>query len=70
MSAILHNYSMEYCKHLRISSFECATLTQSALYLTCECALIGTRRSLSATGILRVDSRQLRTGVWSGSGAL
>jgi len=27
-------------------------------------------RSLSATGILRVDSRQLRTGVWSGSGAL
>ncbi len=42
MSAILHNYSMEYCKRLRISSFECAILTQSALYLTCECALIGT----------------------------
>jgi len=34
---------MEYCKRSRISSFECAILTQSALYLTCECALIGTR---------------------------
>jgi hypothetical protein len=33
---------MEYCKRSRISSFECATLTPSALYLTCECALIGT----------------------------
>ena len=44
MSAILHNYSMEYCKSLRISLFECTTLTQSALYLTCECALIGTRK--------------------------
>jgi len=33
---------MEYCKRLRISSFESAILTQSALYLTCECALIGT----------------------------
>ena len=42
MSAILHNYSMEYCKRSRISSFECAILTPSALYLTCECALIGT----------------------------
>ncbi len=43
MSAKLHNYIMEYCKRSRISSFECATLTPSALYLTCECALIGTR---------------------------
>jgi len=34
---------MEYCKRSRISSFECATLTPSAFYLTCECALIGTR---------------------------
>jgi hypothetical protein len=33
---------MEYCKSLHISLFECATLTQSALYLTCECVLIGT----------------------------
>jgi hypothetical protein len=36
---------MEYCKRLRISSLECAILTQSALYLTFECALIGTRTS-------------------------
>jgi hypothetical protein len=43
MSAILHNYIMEYCKRSRISSFECATHTPSAFYLTCECALIGTR---------------------------
>ena len=26
MSAILHNYSMEYCKRSRISSFECTLL--------------------------------------------
>jgi hypothetical protein len=45
LSAILHKYIMEYCKSLCISSFECTSLTQSALYLTCECALIGTQKA-------------------------
>ena len=46
LSAILHNYSMEYCKSLHIASYECTTLTQTALYCTCECALIDTRHTI------------------------
>jgi len=56
MSAILHNYSMEYCKCSRISLFECAILTQSALYLTCECALLGTRYLFIRTTIAVIVS--------------